>query len=360
MSASVQIPAWNIMYGGTQVAGNLLTHSQHVHYDEAIGGKANVLEIQVEDSARAWANNPPVIGTALSLSIGYQGQSLVSCGNFEVDEWEAEGPPDTFLIRAIQAGVTHAIRTSYSQPYEGQTLTSIAKTIAAKYGMSVSIDAVNPDVPYQHITQRLESDLAFLHRLANGQNYEFTIRGDQLVFYSRPKLDAKTISSLTDKNAQYIYKTDSTRFRIHQQHHGDKTYKKAVVMYFDPLSKKLLQATANAAATATQGVDLGLQDTLLVRERIENAQQATLRAQAHLHAANMHVLKGEIIIPGSMVYRAGNPVMLSGFGTALDSIKWIINEGKHRLDRNGYKTSLELRTTITGAATQFASDDYGE
>ena len=37
------------MYGGTQVAGNLLTHSQHIHYDEALGGKANVLEIQVED-----------------------------------------------------------------------------------------------------------------------------------------------------------------------------------------------------------------------------------------------------------------------------------------------------------------------
>ena len=68
----------------------------------------------MEDSARAWANSPPVIGTALSLSIGYQGQSLVSCGNFEVDEWEAEGPPDTFLIRAIQAGVTHAIRTPKS------------------------------------------------------------------------------------------------------------------------------------------------------------------------------------------------------------------------------------------------------
>ncbi len=359
MSTSVQIPAWQIKIGGTQVAGNLLTHSQHVHYDEAVGGKANVLEIQVEDSARAWANSPPVIGTALSLAIGYQGQSLVSCGNFEVDEWESEGPPDTFLIRAIQAGVTHAIRTSYSQPYEGQTLTSIAQTIAAKYGMSVSIDAVNPDVPYQRLTQRLESDLGFLHRIANANDYEFTIRGNQLVFYSRTTLDAKTVEALP-LEGQAIYKTDATRFRVHQQHHGDKTYKKAVVMYFDPLSKKLLQATANAAATATQGVDLGLQDTLLVRERIENAQQATLRAQAHLHAANMHVLKGEVIIPGSMAYRAGNPVQLYGFGAALDSIKWIINEAKHRLDRNGYKTSLELRTTITGAATQFASDDYGE
>ena len=353
MSASVQIPAWQIKIGGTQVAGNLTTHSQHVHYDEAVGGKANVLEIQVEDSAHAWANNPPKIGTALSLSIGYQGQSLVSCGNFEVDEWEAEGPPDTFLIRAIQAGVTHAIRTPKSVAYEGQPLVSIANTIAKQYGMSVDSTEVSPDVPYQRLTQRLETDLGFLHRIANAHNYEFTIRGNQLVFYSRPQLDAQT-------GALMIYKTDSTRFRIHQQHHGDKTYKKAVVMYFDPHSKKLLQATANAAATATQGVDLGLQDTLLVRERVENAQQATLRAQAHLHAANMHVLKGEVIIPGSMVYRAGNPVMLSGFGTVLDSIKWIINEGKHRLDRNGYKTSLELRTTITGAATQFASDDYGE
>ena len=118
--------------------------------------------------------------------------------------------------------------------------------------MSVDSSEVSPDVPYQRLTQRLETDLGFLHRIANAHNYEFTIRGNQLVFYSRPKLDAKTISSWTDKNAQYIYKTDSTRFRIHQQHHGDKTYKKAVVMYFDPHSKKLLQATANAATTATQ------------------------------------------------------------------------------------------------------------
>ena len=360
MSEDVQIPAWSIRVGSTQVAGNLLTHSQHIHYEEAIGGKANVFEVQVEDSAHAWANNPPKIGTALSLSIGYKGQSLVSCGLFEVDEWESEGPPDTFVIRAIQAGVTHAIRTPKSVAYENQSLISIANTVAGQYGMSVNSDAVSPDVSYQRLTQRLETDLGFLHRIANAHNYEFTIRGNQLVFYSRPKLDAKTIKSLTDKSAQYIYKTDSTRFRIHQQHHGDRCYKKAVVMYFDPLSKKLLQATANAASTATQSADLGLNDTLLVRERAENAQQATLKAQSHLHAANMHVLKAEIIIPGTMVYRAGNPVVLYGFGTALDSINWIIKEAKHRLDRNGYKTSLELRTTITGAATQFASDDYGE
>ena len=63
-----------------------------------------------------------------------------------------------------------------------------------------------------------------------------------------------------------------------------------------------------------RGVDLGLQDTLLVRERIENAQQATLRAQAHLHAANMHVLKAEVIIPGSMVYRAGIPFDSTALG----------------------------------------------
>lgn len=340
---AIPVPAWQVVFGGVQYRGNLLNHAEHVYYSEAIGGKASCFEIALEDSQKVWQNNPPTVGQAVSLSIGYQGSSLVSCGAFEVDEWELMGPPDVFVLRAIQAGVTHALRTPRSVAYENQSLTQIAASIAQRYGMTVVADAVSPDVTYARITQKLESDLAFLHRIANLHNYDFNIRGNQLVFYSRPQLESAAPQPA-------IYKTDTKSFRIHKQHVGDRSYASAYSLYFNPVSKQLLSALATDPNATSQ-------DTLKIVERIENQQQGALRAQSHLHAANMQQIKATIVIPGTMLYRAGNPVYLSGFG-AFDSVKFIVYEAKHKLaSSGGYLTSLDLRTTVTGSGVEIISSD---
>jgi phage protein D len=346
------IPAWQLIYGGINITGNLVAHAEHVDYSEAIGGKASVLEVMLEDSSKAFQNNPPTAGKAVSLSIGYQSSgapNLTNCGLFEVDEWEFEGPPDKFKLRAIQAGITRPIRTVKSFAWEGQSLTSIASTIAGRYGMTTVVDAVTPDVIYQRVTQRLENDLQFLHRVANMHNYDFNIRGNQMVFYSRPQLESKPPPT----GAAVIDKTNVIKFRIHKQHVGKLSYQACAVTYFDPLSKQLLSALATDPVNNSTS-----KDTLKIVERIENQQQATLRAQAHLHSANMQQIKGEIVIPGTMLYRAGNTVSLSGFG-AFDSVKFIVQEAKHRLRSDGYRTALEIRTTITGNASQLISDEFG-
>lgn len=345
LANGVYIPSWQILYGGVNITGNLLPHAAHVHYSECISGKASILEIALEDASAAFQNNPPTVGTTVGLSIGYQGTSLVSCGNFEIDEWEFKGPPDLFILRAIQAGISHSIRTPKSSAYEGQSLVAIANTIAARYGLTVVSDAVNPDVSYQRLTQRTESDLGFLHRIANAHNYDFNIRGNQLVFYSRPQLESADAVGI-------LPKTNVSTFRFHMQHIGERSYKSAVVTYFDPLSKKLLSALATDTNATSQ-------DTLKIIERIENQQQGALRAQSHLHAANMHQIKAELVIPGTMAFRAGDTLNVSGFAS-FDTVKFIVKEAKHRLDKNGYKTTLELRTTITGAAAQIISDEDEE
>jgi phage protein D len=342
---SVYIPSWQILAGTTNITGNLLPHALHVRYNECMGGKASTFEIELEDSTAVFQNNPPVPGTAVSLAIGYQGMPLTSCGNFEVDEWENQGPPDTFTLKGIQAGITHSIRSPKSMAYEGQTLTSIATTIANRYGMTVYTDAVDPDVAYDRLTQRTESDLGFLHRIANLHDYDFKIRGNQLYFYSRTALDQAAPS------VPAIDKTDVINYKIRMQHVGKKRcYSSAVTTYFNPLSKKLLTAEAKDP-NATSA------DTLKIIERIENQQQGALRAQSHLHAANMHQIKASMTIPGTMAYRSGNTVMLTGFGN-FDTVKFIIEEAKHRLDARGYRTDLELRTTVTATgSTQIISDE---
>jgi len=229
------------------ITGNLFPHALHVKYNEALSGKASTIEVVLEDVHHAFQDNPPKVGTAMSLAIGYQGMPLTSCGNFEVDEWESDGPPDTFTLKAIQAGLTHALRTPKSMAYEGQTLTSIATTIASRYGMTVLTDAVNPDVVYARLTQRMESDLGFLHRIANAHDYEFKIRGTQLYFYSRTALDSAAPTGIP------IDKTNCLRYRIHMQHLGKRSYGSGITTYYDSMSKQLLTANRDGARTSLPG-----------------------------------------------------------------------------------------------------------
>ena len=344
-SNSILIPAWQLFAGTTNITSNLFPHALHVKYNEALSGKASTIEVVLEDVHHAFQDNPPKVGTAMSLAIGYQGMPLTSCGNFEVDEWESDGPPDTFTLKAIQAGLTHALRTPKSMAYEGQTLTSIATTIASRYGMTVLTDAVNPDVVYARLTQRMESDLGFLHRIANAHDYEFKIRGTQLYFYSRTALDSAAPTGIP------IDKTNCLRYRIHMQHLGKRSYGSGITTYYDSMSKQLLTATATDP-NATSA------DTLKIIERIENQQQGALRAQSHLHAANMHQIKAEMTIPGTMAYRTGNAVTLTGFGHAFSTVKFIVKEAKHSIDHEGYVTELDLRTTVTATGSvQIISDE---
>lgn len=338
--------AWQVLYGGVNITGNLVQHSSKIDYLECISGKASTLQIGVEDGSKSFQNNPPTSGTAVQLSIGYSGASLVSCGLFEVDEWDFQGPPDIFVLRCIQAGITRALRTPKSVAFEGKTLVQIATFIAQQYGMTVVADAVTPNVIYARVTQKVESDLAFLHRISNAHNYDFNVRGGQLVFYNRPQLEAANPVGT-------IVKTGQMRFKLQKQHLGNKSYKKCVVTYFDPLSKALISAQASDPNTTSA-------DTLALVERIENSQQATLRAQSHLHTANMQQIKGELQMPGTMLYRAGNTVTLSGFG-AFDGVKFIVQEGRHTLSRQGYITTLHLRNVIQGTpSVQLISDEFGE
>lgn len=343
MTDQVAIPVWQLLYGGKDITGNLQPHAFHVEYHECVGGKANTLQIYLEDSAGAFQNNPPAVGEVVNLSLGYQGASLTNCGLFEVDEWEFFGPPDQFLVKCIQAGITRSLRTPKSVAWEKQSLITIANSIAKNYGMTVVADAVTPDVLYERLTQKLESDLSFLHRLANLHNYDFNIRGNQLVFYSRPQLESKP-------SIGTLFKTDAIKFRLRYQQLDDKSFGSCVSSYFNPLSKKLVQAMASDPNAATN-------DTLKIVERLENSQQANARSAAHLHVSNMLQLKGDLTIPGTMLYRAGNRVNLSGFG-AYDSIEFFVEEAKHHLTKQGYKTELELRTTITGATSQTISNEF--
>jgi phage protein D len=345
ISLALPVPDWRVLYNGTDITRRLATFLSEITYEEAVGKQANSIEIVLTDALQQMQANPPTITDTIDLSLGYAGSALKSVGTFQIDEFGLKGPPDQFHIKAIQAGLTQALRTPNSAAYEGQTLLQIAGTVAARHGFTVVGDAVDPNVPYGRVTQALEPDLAFLHRLASTHNYEFNVRDNKLVFYSHPALEAVAPVGT-------ISRTGVINFDFKNQTLGRQTYKAAQVSYFDPATKALVTGHATATNVPTA-------DTLKTVERVENGQQAQLRAQAYLHEHNASKVTGEISLPGTMTYRAGMTVNVSGFGT-YDSSTYMIERAKHRLATQGWVTALSLHIVVTGTAAQTVGADITE
>ncbi len=330
LTYAVRAPAWTVAYRGVAISDRIESMVLSIKYVSHAGGASPELEIELEDRDKRWQNRWfPNRGDIVDVAIGYAGEGLVQCPSFQVDEVELKGSPDVVHLRCLAAYITDAMRTPNSTGFEGQTLLQIANQIAAKYGFSVNGAAVNPDATFARVTQNQESDLEFLQRLAGEHNYEFTVRGKQIVFYSRPTLEQRAAVGIihrTDVLSGFTFKAKTRRI-----------YKTAQINYFDPDTKALISSTEEAFPPVPTG------DTIKLVRRCENGQQAKLKAQAELHRRNMLQAEANLPIPGSTLYTGGAIFTCDGFGK-FDG-NYFIMSAHHELSREaGYKTHLDARS----------------
>jgi len=331
VASQVRKPAWLLTYQGVPITARIDPMALSIAYTSHETGLAPDMELELEDRGRRWQKAwLPTRGDLVSLSIGYFGETLVPCPDFQVDEVEFKGPPDKVYMRCMAAFVTPGMRTQRTIGYENQTLIQIASTIAAKYGLTVKgiPDAIN--VPFARITQRQETDLSFLHRIAQAHNYDFNVRGTTLVFYARPQLEqaAPVINISRGEVTTWKFKTKT-----------NEVYKAATVAWQDPASKQLITATAVASPSVPTG------DTRSLSVRCENGQQAALKAQAALHDANSNMITGSLSMPGNVILAGGSTVMVSNFGW-FDG-KYLITTARHKVNRaSGYTSEIELRNVV--------------
>jgi hypothetical protein len=301
-----------------------------IRYVDRLDGASGELELELEDSTKllqgAWY---PALGDIVSLQIGYSGESLLDCGEFQIDELELDGPPDVMRLRCLAAYITSAMRTANTVAYENMGIVEIAGQIATKYGLALvtASSESESDVVFARVTQRRQMDLEFLKRLAREHNFDFTVRAGQLVFYERPALESVAAAAV-------ITRSDTIRFSFRNR--ARRIYDAAEFSYFDPDTKELITQAVPANETSPTN------DTLKIVARCENAQQAQVKAEASLHLHNMVLVDASIEGPGNPVLVAGSNVQLSGWG-ALDG-KYLIETAKHQVARaTGYKTSIAAR-----------------
>lgn len=331
---TLRTPKFIVTYNGKDITSDLANNLLSVNYTDKTENESDEISISLEDTDANW-RGPwyPSKGDKIGLQFGYEDTGLVDGGMFEVDEIELQGPPDTVTIMGIAAGIKKAVRTKNSKAFEKVTLKQIATEIASKHGMTVTGEIDN--VQFTRVTQNRENDLSFLRRISEEYGHVFSVRDSKLVFTRLYDIEkGEPVFS--------IDRTDLLSYSIKDK--TSNTYKKAKVAYHNPDDKEVkeFEQSSNVNADGATVTDTTAEDTLEVRTKAENKQQAELKAKAAMYRANSRQKEGNITVQGNPLLLAGNNIELTGLGTI--SGKYHIMESNHSIDSSGgYTTSLSLK-----------------
>lgn len=318
-------PIFKIEYNQKDITKDVSNQVLNIEYTDYEHGQSDEITITFDDTQKLWQSSwIPSKGDSIRVFIGYEGEKLLNCGVFEIDEIEFATPPDTLTVKALATGITKALRQNNSVAYENKTLKQIASEIAQKHSLTL-VGGIE-DVRVERITQNQERDLTFLKKLAEQYGYIFKIAEGNLVFYKTEKLTGADA-------AKILYRTDLTRITLSEK--TSKNYKAVTVSYHNPKTGKKITATAKNEK-CVKG------DTLKITERCENKQQALLKAKAALAKGN-NTIEGSIDLVGTPSLIAGLNIELKDLGYF--SGKYHITQTRHFIDRtSGYGTSLEVKS----------------
>ncbi len=315
-------PEVRLLVNHRDVTGDFSPWLLSLSYVDHLAGEADGLEISLDNSEGRWLQGwYPVKGSTLEAWLGYEGQPLMPCGEFQVDEMDFSGPPDVVNLRALAAGARTPLRTRQTQVWEGVSLRQVVKAVADRHGLQVA--GAVPDLHWRCVTQMRETDLGFLQRLAIDLGVVFTIKGQRLVFHDLETLEAAPAVRVVRRDEVIGWS-----FR-------DKVVEGAAsASYFDGETGELqvveLQAAHGDHAKRTR--------------RAESRTHATRLAKVALRVARSQEREGTLALSGNVVLRAGRTLELQGWGV-LDGL-WLIKSARHSVDRGGYRVDLEVRHVV--------------
>lgn len=241
----------------------------------------------------------------------------------------------------IQSAITTLVATQYTAQDVGNFAKSL---IAIKQGLdsepkeytkksSVGLDKIR----LTRSTQNRETDLEYLKRLSETYGYSFSVRGTTMHFYHLEDLEGASSVNKIDRSdlLSYSFKDKAS-----------KVYKSAKVSYHDPKTNKVIKGEHTPEPTTTADgssySDVTSDDTLEIRDRAENEQQAKAMAKAALHEHNSKTQTGSVTVIGNPLFVAGNNLDITGMGSL--SGKFHIEQSTHKIDRSsGYTVDLELK-----------------
>lgn len=324
-------PLYEIIWKGKRVERDLSPYLLSLQYTDHLHGKADELSLTFEDRDDRWKTSWfPEKGDVLKVRIGLRDDKeevWLNCGSFQIEEIELSGPPDVVSIKGKSIFATTEREQKRSTAYENITLSELAQTIAKRLNLTPKLQ-IDPDIRFNRLDQKGETDLAFLKRLSDQYGYILKVWDNNLIMYKEEKLENEKPAVKVSKNPQNII---SFRF----SNKTCQTYSACIVKYWDPEKKREI-------VHIEKDLNNPSGSTLKVNERCENLEQARELARGKLKKANKWTCESELTLSGNPRLSAGASIEVRGFGK-YDGV-YVIEEAVHSLSKGeGYITSIRIR-----------------
>lgn len=314
-------------------------------FTDNAGGKADEISLKLTDRDGRWTGShrikkgDEVVALLRYLDWFGKGQDgILSCGRCRVDEVERSGPPDFVTVKAVSASKQSAISESAGdKAWEEFSLEDIAGEIARKHELELRYDG--PRHEFGRVDQRMESDIAFLHRLSGERGMNLKVHDGRMMIYDAEKAAAAeaamTVYRQDAENARITRNSAvATKYSFKRKSQG--THKKAEVSYHDPAEMETHTATVEAKG-ATGDPPSG--QTLALQQRVESAADAVALGKGGMRKGNRKESTADIECMGHPGLIAGITVSLVGWGG--DDGIFFVDKAEHKAGAATVSLSLE-------------------
>lgn len=263
--------------------------------------------------------------------------TMLNCGQFELDSVQASGPPNTIAIKATSLPYSSTIRQmKKSKAWEGYYLSGIAGEMAGAAGMAVIYESGN-DPYYDRVEQITQTDITFLQTLCHNAGLSLKVANNILVLFDQADYEKKdTVFTIAYGSTGY------TKWRLNTGE-AEVKYTSCRVSYTKP-SGEVVQGTAYVEDYKSNDDN---NQCLEITAAVANAGEAKALAEKKLREHNKFELTAAFTLPGNPTLTAGRTVMLRGWG--MWNGKYMIKQAKHTVDGSGgYTTQISLRRVLEG------------
>jgi len=219
-------------------------------------------------------------------------------------------------VKATATNFTKSLKEKRNRSFEKIKLCAIVSKIAREHGLETKCDF---DIFLNYESQTNESDLHFLHRLADKFNAQFNIKDNKIIFLKH-KEENKSLPRFLVKNDEVM--------SYSLKHKAKTIYKSVTAKWQDTKENITKSITVGSGKPCYE-----LQDSF------KDESEANIRAKALLERLNRGSIEGSVVLPGREI-RAGGILILSGFGD--DDGEYSIKKVTHTINGNGYTVKVDF------------------
>lgn len=314
-------PIAQITYQNRDVSSDFEPLVKSITYTDSIEGKASSIDLTLRNDSGLFLEPwYPQVDDEVTIQIGYAGEAMLDAGAFWIDEVGLSGSSsgDTCSMRGISLKGAAMNASKNTQCYDGDEVKDIVGKIAQRLGCTVEGDTKGT---YSG-TQKNESDLAFLKRLASETGRILKIEGKKLIFYK--------LADLYNGITLAIDKSDVTSYSIKDKSEG--RISKCTCRWWNSDTKQTIEGSHNT------GVKGGAE--IVIQEEVTSASEAEQKAADYCSERAKKGVEISLSMVGDTRFKSGIKVSLSNFGKFTGD--YYIAEATHSFG-GGYTTSLNLK-----------------